>query len=130
MKKSNDPTPLRPQGERLLNANLVEIDLNKYIQQIKDEVTWKESDLNSITLFKSDSMRIVLIGIHQHATIKPHQTNAVISVQVLEGEINFKTDEGEHILNKGNMITLQPKIQHSVDAIQESFFLLTTVPTA
>lgn len=128
MEKSNESTPLRPQGDRVLNANLVEIDLNKYIQQIKDEVTWKESSHNSITLFKSDSMRIVLIGIHQNSTIKPHQTNAVISVQVIEGEINFKTNESEHTLSKGNMITLQPKIQHSVDANQESFFLLTTVP--
>lgn len=33
--KSNDATPLRPEGNRILNDNLVEMDLQKYIQQNK-----------------------------------------------------------------------------------------------
>ncbi len=80
--KSNQATPLRPDGDRFLNALEVEMDLNKYILQIKNESTWAESDRNSMTIFKSDSMRIVLMGLHQNAALKTHQAKVVISVQV------------------------------------------------
>lgn len=123
--KSNDATPLRPQGERLLNAPMVEMDLNKFIQQIKQEVTWKESSLNSITLFKSDKMRIVLIGIHKNGELKTHTAPGYISVQVMEGHIEFATEEKTVQLFPGQMVSLQPQLPHSVFAKEESFFLLT-----
>ncbi len=126
--KSNESTPLRPQGERVIQANLVEIDLNKYIEQIKGEKLWQEKDVNSITLFKSDDMRIVLIGLHDKAEIKTHTTHATISVQVIKGKIKFITSERSCDLATQQMITLQPDIPHRVEAEEESFFLLTTVP--
>lgn len=128
--KSNDATPLRPQGERVLNASLVEMDLAKFIDQIKKETTWEESDHNSITIFKSDTLRIVLIGLHEKSTLKPHAANAIISVQVLEGAITFKAEEQIVSLTKGQMVALQPKVQHSVEAETESFFLLTVAALA
>lgn len=123
--KSNDATPLRPEGDRILNANLVEMDTQKFIQQIKSEVTLKESSLNSITIYKSDKMRIVLIGLHKNAELKTHTAPGFISVQVLEGQIEFTALPDKALLSKGQMIALQPKIAHSVLAKEESFFLLT-----
>lgn len=125
--KSNDATPLRPDEERNLNASLVAINLNEFIKQIKSETTWADSDKNSITLFKSDTMRIVLIGLRQNAELKPHKANGVISVQVLEGKIEFTTEQKGTILEKGQMIALQENIVHGVKALTESFFLLTLV---
>ena len=89
--KSNDATPQRPEGERTLNAPLVEMNLQEFMEQIKNEPTWVDSDRNSITIFKSDAMRIVLIGLHEHAELKPHKANGTISVQVLAGKIKFTT---------------------------------------
>lgn len=123
--KSNESTPLRPQGDRLINAPLVEIDTQKFIQQIKQETTWKESSVNSITVFKSDKMRIVLIGLHENGELKTHTAPGFISVQVLEGHMQFTTEEKVVELQKGQMITLQPEIPHSVLAKVETFFLLT-----
>ena len=123
--KSNQSTPLRPQGERVLSSNLVEMDVNQFIQQIKSEKVWAESDHNSITIFKSDKMRIVLIGMHEGAALKTHTANAIISVQVVEGSIKFTAYEQTIALEKGKMIALQEKIPHSVFAIEDSFFLLT-----
>lgn len=67
---------------------------------------------------------MVLIGLHMGSVIKPHQTSSAISVQVLEGLIRFHTEEKSIDLSKGKMVALQPKIQHSVEALEESFFLL------
>lgn len=123
--KKNEPTKLRPEGERFLNANLVEMDINKYIDQLKNETTWKTSGSNSITLFKSDDLRIVLIGLHENSELKTHTAPGYISVQVMEGCIEFVTGESKVVLNKGQMVALQPKIPHSVHAQEKSFFLLT-----
>jgi quercetin dioxygenase-like cupin family protein len=123
--KSNDATPQRPEGERILNAPLVETDLYKFIEQIKSESTWKESDRNSVTIFKSPTMRIVLIGLHEKAELKPHKANGVISVQVLEGKMNFVTQETTSLIEKGQMLVLHENITHSVLALKETFFLLT-----
>jgi len=123
--KSNEATPQRPEGDRMLNAPLVEMNLNKFIAQIKQETTWADSDRNSMTIFKSDSMRIVLLGLHQNAELKTHIANGIISVQVLEGKITFTAEQQTVSLEKGQMIALQEKIPHSVLALEESFFLLT-----
>jgi quercetin dioxygenase-like cupin family protein len=123
--KSNDPTPQRPEGSRVLNAPLVEMNLNKFIEQVRNETTWTESDRNSLTIFKSDTMRIVLMGMHENSELKSHKANGVISVQVLEGSINFITEEQQVLIEKGQMIALQANITHSVIALTESFFLLT-----
>lgn len=125
--KSNEATTLRPEGDRMLNARLVEIDLNKFIAEIKQETTWAKSDRNSITVFKSNTSTIVLIGLHKNAELKEHTAIGNISVQVLEGKISFVAQPQTLSLSKGQMITLEANIPHSVTALEESFFLLTLV---
>lgn len=125
--KSNEATPQRPEGNRVLNASLVEMDLNKFISQIRGESTWADSDHNAITIFKNERVRIVLIGMHEKAELKTHTANGIITVQVLEGAIDFTTEAKTTSLAKGQMVTLQEKIPHSVLAVEESFFLLTVV---
>lgn len=122
---SSQSTPLRPEGERILNAPIIDIDLYAYIAKIKEETTWKENDRNTITLFKSDTLRLVLIGLKAGSELKKHKTNNTISVQVLQGDIRFITGDVSTPLSKGQLITLHPKIPHSVEAETESFFLLT-----
>ncbi len=39
--KFNDATKQRPQGERIMDAALVTIDLRNFIKQIREEKAWK-----------------------------------------------------------------------------------------
>ncbi len=123
--KYNQATELRPEGDRLLDAQLVEIDLNSFRKQIKEEQAWVDSDRNAITIFKSDEMRLVLIAMHGGAELKTHTAPGIISVQVLEGEIVFGTAEKTANLTEGQMVTLHKGVPHSVFAKKESTFLLT-----
>jgi quercetin dioxygenase-like cupin family protein len=123
--RSNEATPQRPEGDRILDALLVTMDLDQSMAQLQSEPSWNDSDRNSITLFKSESMRIVLLGLHQEAELKTHTTKGVITVQVLDGLIKFTTEQQVTELRKGQMLTLKQQIPHSVLALKESFFLLT-----
>src|SRR5690606_39393688 len=73
--------------------------------------TRRSSDL---TLFKSETMRIVLIGLHENAELKPHKANGVINVQVLQGKIEFTAGQQNTHLERGQMVALQDNITHSV----------------
>lgn len=123
--KYNDPTDLRPEGKRILDAPLVGMNIPEFIKQIKSEQAWKSGDKNALTIYKANTMRIVLIGLHQNAVLQKHTAEGNISVQVLEGEIKFNTEEASSTLEKGGMVALHKGIAHSVEAVKESVFLLT-----
>lgn len=125
--KSNGATPQRVEGDCLLDAPLVTMDLNHLMEQVRNESSWKDSDRNSITSYTSENMRIVLIGLHENAELKTHTANGIISVQVVEGHIKFTTEQQVVELQKGQMIALKKQIPHSVLALKETFFLLTMV---
>ncbi len=124
--KKNRATFLRPDGERVIDAPLVPIDLVAFTQIIRTEKAWLESDRNAITVFKTEGgMRIVLIALHQGAEMKRHTAPGVISVQVLDGRIAFETDTETVELAGGQMLALHAGEAHSVQALEESVFLLT-----
>ena len=120
-----EATSQRPQGDRALDASLVTIDLGLFIELIRKEKTFTDSDRNAITVFKTDGMRIVLIALHKDAELIKHTAEGIINIQVLEGLIQFRTDEQAVELSKDQMLALHKGIPHSILAKEESIFLLT-----
>jgi quercetin dioxygenase-like cupin family protein len=103
----------------------VNIDIAGFSRQLKNEEAWNNSDRNAITVYKTNGLRIVLVALHEGAVIAKHTAGGIISVQVLEGEIEFTTDEQSVMLKKEQMIALHKGLPHSVTALKESVFLLT-----
>jgi len=123
--KYNEATPKRPHGARLLDAPLVPIDLYGFLNNIKEEQTWKDTDRNAITVYKTNGLSVVMIALHQGAELKKHTAAGIITVQVLDGRIRFETGNESLERGKGEMLALHEKIPHAVYAIEESVFLLT-----
>ena len=127
--KYNSATTQRPDGDRMIDAALVSIDLPMFIEQIKSEAAWENSDRNAVTVFKTNGLRIVLIALHKGAEMATHTANGMISVQVLEGKLQFNTNKQSVELLKGRMLALHACIPHSVLALKETVFLLTLTTT-
>lgn len=123
--KFNEATPQRTEGNRPIDAPIVLIDLENFKDQVKNEPSWKDSDRNAITMFKSETLRLVLVALHEGAVLNPHSAKGVISIQVLEGKIKFSTDKETVELVKGQLLVLHETISHHVEAKKESTFLLT-----
>ena len=123
--KYNESTELRPEGERLLDAPLVSMDIPAFIKKIKDEPAWKNRDRNAMTIYKTNGLRMVLIALHKDADLTRHTAEGVISLQVLEGKILFNTDDQSVEVEKDQAIALHKGLPHSVKAVKESVFLLT-----
>ena len=127
--KHNNATNQRPAGDRPIDASLVTIDLPMFMQQIRDESTWKDGKRNAITVFKTNGLRVVLIALHEGVGMARHTADGMITVQVLEGVLQFNTDTTSVKLSKGQMLALHEAIPHSVSALEETLFLLTLTTT-
>jgi hypothetical protein len=123
--KFNDATHNRPEGNRLIDASLVGLDLAQHISQLKDEDAWQKNDRNAITIFKSQDMRIVLAAFHKNAAMPGNTTNGTISVQVLEGRLIINSGLGQLTLGPQQMAALHGEVPYSIMAAEESVFLLT-----
>lgn len=123
--KFNEATRNRPEGDRVLDASSVFIDLPAFIRQIKNEDAWHKYDRNSITVFKTDDLRIVLGGLHAGAEMPPHRSDGIMSLQVINGVLEINTDLITTTLYTGQMIAIHKNCNYRVVAMEESVYLLT-----
>jgi mannose-6-phosphate isomerase class I len=124
--KYNESTINRPEGDRILDAPLVTVDLYKHIEQIKEEETWRKNDRNAITLFKTDDLRIVLIALHASAEVKPATpSEGITSVHVLEGQLHVVIEDQIAELKKGQLVAFHEHLPFKLTATEETTFLLT-----
>lgn len=113
-----------------ITPSLFTFSLPSIAEEMKLEESWEKTGRSARTLSKAGGMRLVLNTMKAGTEIKPHQANGPISVHCIEGHLKFNTPEESLTLRKGEMLTLKEHIRHSVEAIEESAFLLTIASTA
>jgi len=125
--KRNEATLNRPEGDRVLDAPYVFMDLDEFIKQLKDEEAWDKNDRNGITIFKTDNLSTVLTCLHKDAAIEDNSVDGLFQVQVLDGKIRVTTADGDAEMKQGEMMVFQPNVQHSIKALKKSTLLLQTI---
>jgi quercetin dioxygenase-like cupin family protein len=125
--KDIESTYNRPDGERMIDASQLLIDIPSFIKQIRGEKQWKKSDRNSITVFKSDKMRIVLMALRKNAEMKPEHPENVLSVYLIDGKISFKTGSEDLEIESGQLVALHEQVFYTIKAIKKTTMLLTIV---
>jgi quercetin dioxygenase-like cupin family protein len=125
--KYNEGTINRPEGDRVLDGPLVVSDINEYMRQLQEEPAWKKYDRNGITVFKSEKLAIVLTCLHENASIIDNTVDGLLTIQVIQGKVIVRLDDGHLDLKGGQIITIHPGIRHTVEAVTEAAILLTNV---
>ncbi len=123
--KRNEATLNRPEGDRVIDAPYVFMDLDQFIKQLKNEETWDKNDRNGITIFKTDNLTTVLTCLHKDASIKDNSVDGILQVQVLSGRIRITTADGDIDMEEGKMIVFHPGIGHSYRGPEEIKFTFT-----
>jgi quercetin dioxygenase-like cupin family protein len=123
--KRMEGTLQRPQGDRVLDAPYVFTDLDKYTQVLTSEEAWKKSDRNGITVFKSDTVSIVLVCLHEKATVTNEAVNGFITLHLISGKARISTVDGDIEFKQNQIITFHPFIDHYVHAEEDCVLLLT-----
>ena len=93
--KRNESTFNRPEGDRVLDAPYVFFDIEEYAKQLKEEKAWHKNDRNAITVFKTDPVTMVVVGLKAGAVQKDNLVEGILSIQVIEGKIRIETPDGD-----------------------------------
>ncbi len=100
---------------------------------IDDELRTLREDLGGTTarsartLVKSGPLRVTLVGINPGGELRPHHAEGPITLQVLEGEIDFRVEDQTSRLTAGTLFALEGGITHGVRSEKGAVFLLTVV---
>lgn len=128
--KRNEATHNRPEGDRVIDAPYVFVDIHAFVDQLKNEKAWEKNDRNGITVFKSEKMTMVVTAMQAAAELGHDSVNAFMTVQVMEGDVRVSTTEGEVDMRNGNIIAFHPGIPHTLHAITDIILLITTYDSA
>lgn len=115
-------TRLPALGEEIIRQNI-----GKELEKLKDAASWqRESGRSAETLVKYDEFRIVLVRMRQGSYMSHHRAEGPISIQAIKGNVlvHLPGDRVE-ALEPGDLLTLERCLEHDVEALEESAFLLT-----
>ncbi len=125
MIKKNEATMNRPEGDRVIDAHYVYVDLEEFARQLKEEDAWQKNDRNGITVFKTDNLTMVLVALHKGAEIRDNSVSGIISLQLIEGRARISFVDGDIELKEKQMMNFHPYIRHSILALEDVFLLIT-----
>ena len=125
--KRNEATLNRPQGDRVLDAPFVCMNLDDYEKQLKNEEAWDKNDRNGITIFKTHNLTTVLTCLHKDASIRDNAVDGLFQVQVLDGKVRVTTDAGDSELKAREIIVFHPQVRHTIEALKKSTLLLQSI---
>jgi len=125
--KRNEATLNRPNGDRVLDAPFVFVDIDRHVKQLKNEEAWGRNDRNGITIFKTDHLTTVLTCLHKDASIRDNTVEGLFQLQVLNGKVRVTTDAGDTEMEDGDLMVFHPNVRHSIVAAKKSSLLLQTI---
>jgi quercetin dioxygenase-like cupin family protein len=102
---------------------IMEFDLPAEIHRLRAETTWSTGQ-NARTLIKYDDFRVVLMALQAKVHIPEHKAVGRISVHVLSGHIQLRASGRTFSLRPGGLLAIDQGVPHSVEALEESAFLL------
>ena len=123
--KRNEATRNRPEGDRVLDALYVMVDIPDFLRQLKEEKAWEKNDRNGITVFKTTFMTMVLTVMHDKAVIKDNKVDGLLTIQVIEGSLRITTLDGDFELKEKQLVSIHANETHTIESLGESVFLLT-----
>jgi len=127
--KRNEATLNRPEGDRVIDAPYVFINIPELIKQLRSEDAWQKNDRNSITVFKTGKQTMVLTCLHAKAVLKDNLVDGIFTVQVLEGIIRVTSPDGDVDMLANQVIAFHQLVDHSIEALTDAVLLLTNHAT-
>ncbi len=90
-------------------------------------ISWYHNDFSKFKttiLYENEGSKEIQITMPKDSQMKEHFAPFAISVQVLYGKIWFRFQDKQLILNSLDMVTVEPKIKHSLGAFENSIIRL------
>jgi quercetin dioxygenase-like cupin family protein len=89
------------------------------------EPEWTGGDRNSRTLFKADTLRLVLTALRAGAVMQNEDPDEAVAIQPIQGEIAIRVGCQEIAARSGDLVCVGDGEPWEVRASADSLFLLT-----
>lgn len=100
------------------------IDLGAAACQLRQEDTWS-GHRNAVTLVKHRDFRLVLVALKPGARLARHGVRGSVLIQVLAGRVRVGIYDQDLSLTAGQIVSLDPQLDHEVSAISDALLLIT-----
>lgn len=101
------------------------LDLEEAFDELLDEAHEPVDGHRQITVAHRKGLTVVLFHFEEGGHMPDHEVDAEVTIHVLEGELAIDTEENRHRVGSGQMLILEPGVEHDVEARAESRMLLT-----
>jgi quercetin dioxygenase-like cupin family protein len=118
-----------PPAERFAGSEHL-IDLVSEVKALRAEPHDGKNSHRQITVFHSGSLRIVLFAFEAGGSLPAHHAPGFVVIHTIRGAVSVKTQNENHNLTAGQILTLAPEIVHDVTASEEADILLTVSLTS
>ena len=95
-----------------------------HLTSLFKDITYGDKDPIITKLIENDATKEIRIVFKKGQEMKKHSTIFPITVEVFEGEIGFGVDDSTYALKKGDIISLDPNVAHSLTASENSIVRL------
>lgn len=106
------------------NSGLQVFNMSSIISHLKSGSDWQSLDRAVTTLIKTPGLHIVLMAMHADTTKTWHKVECPISLQMIQGSVDFITDSETVALKEGDILVLKGGIRHHMRVKEESVALL------
>lgn len=110
---------------RPLAGPMLSFDLDRQLNEIRKDESYRRSGRAGRTLAKSGRLRVTLTAMAAGNEIGTHQADSPLTVHVLRGHIRFRANGEERDLRAGELLFFGPGDAHDIRAEEESVLLLT-----
>lgn len=94
------------------------------ISNMKQSNAWTKGDLNSMILVKNAERNVMLVALHEGTEIVSYQSNDSITFQIIEGKMEFNTNETSTAIGMGQELTLNDKVKYRLTTREETVLLM------
>jgi quercetin dioxygenase-like cupin family protein len=105
--------------------SLIEVDLAAEVKLVRTSDSYRAADHAAKTIAKQPGVTVVLIALKTGGQMDEHHAGGAITVQGIDGYVEFTVGERAVALTPGRLLTVPPGLAHRVKGMNESAFLLT-----
>jgi quercetin dioxygenase-like cupin family protein len=108
-----------------LAGSLLQFDIAREDAELQRKAADAKTGRAAKTLVKEGRIRMTLIALRKGASLGAHQVEGDVSVHVLRGAFELRTESERTRASKGSAVVIQAGVQHDAVATRDTGILLT-----
>ena len=122
---SSEKPRLRPHPDQRFAGPEHVFTLDEWFETLRREPHEARDGHKQIAIFSAGSLRMVLFAFEKGGCLPAHRAPGYVAIQCFRGRIRVRTSNSTYDLSSGELLMLDPDVEHDREAREEADVLLT-----